>query len=142
MSNPRLTLALASQHLSVSDQALAQLAESCQGLRAIKTKPRETKRNYAALYLDRMTFFKELVAEVDRAVRELYFLTGQRKADVEEKVVKVLRQRQESLGLDSYLINPAKFAMIKSVVRWNRQFPPRTAQSSSYSSPSPSPVHV
>ena len=103
--------------VKISDEEIKLLADSCQKIRSIKTKQSESRSDYVNLFGDFHDLYTHILTCRDEEFTALKDKTIKR-PDFTKGFVKELRQRQEGLGVEKYLINDVKFGFISNIVHW------------------------
>lgn len=102
---------------TIPDNELVTLAQSCEKIRSINTKKEENRKEYVNFYCQYHDLFKKFVYLREETFNDLD--DGEiEKPAFNSQFVKLLRLRQEELGITKYLINDVKFAFILNIVHW------------------------
>lgn len=100
---------------------LRQLADSCNGLRTINSKERESRGAWLRAHEHWLPFFSIFVELVEEVVQSSSHSTGLSEGKLRKIVVAFVREQQEGVGVKAYLLNDVKYSMVKTLVDWSKK---------------------
>ncbi|MHA1407047.1 MAG: DUF6884 domain-containing protein [Candidatus Heimdallarchaeaceae archaeon] len=94
------------------------IADSCNGLKTINTKKGESRKDFVAKYKKYYPIYRKLINIIEPTVTELKERNGETKTKLIGEFVQQIREKQEKLGLSTYLLNEVKYTIMKTVIKW------------------------
>ncbi len=107
----------------LSENDLKTLANVCKGLRAISNKNGEKRKDYYEKYhdkIDDMVYFINIIEDLKNDLIENHAGdTNEPKKLLVTEIIAQIRDAQEFIGIEQYLLNQVKMSIMKTLISWH-----------------------